>query len=203
MRIVIAESGAAEDFYKHELDGPATYQLLRLLGLEPELKYIIDRQHLRAAIQFATSLRTQVFHLSCHGDETGIQLCDGEDISWSRLAGYFQTGPYCPDALVMSACCGVSAGIADEFAKRDKRPKIIFGTTEDLGYSQFAVAWAILYRRFKLIGVRREAARRALRDICAVVHSSFLYRGWDTENEEYGRYPEDGVTYKVIEKNVT
>jgi hypothetical protein len=35
MRVIIAESGDPEDFYKHELDGPATYQLLRLLGLDP------------------------------------------------------------------------------------------------------------------------------------------------------------------------
>jgi hypothetical protein len=200
MRVVIAESSHPEDFYNHELDGPATYQLLKLLGLSPELRYVLDRQRLRAAIQLATSQKTQIFHLSCHGDARGIELADGEEIGWSTLAGYFESGPYCPDALVMSACCGASSGIAKAFARKASRPKIIFGTTEERGYSQFAVAWAILYRRFKLSGVRREAARRALRDICAVAHPSFLYRRWDDDKGRYLIYPGEGVEYLATEK---
>jgi hypothetical protein len=199
MRVIIGESGNSEDFYKRELDGPSTYQLLRLLGIEPELKYVIDRKHLRAAIQLATSQKTDVFHLSCHGDEEGIELCSEEVISWSQLSTFFQSGPYCPDALVMSACCGASAGIADEFAKRDKRPLIIFGTTQDRTYSQFAVAWSILYRRFNIGGVKRKAAQEALRHIYAVVHSSFRYYGWDTKKDDYETYPEEGTTYAVEE----
>jgi hypothetical protein len=161
---------------------------------------VIDRKHLGAAIQLATSQRTDVFHLSCHGDEEGIELCDGEAIGWSVLAGYFQSGPYCPEALVMSACCGASAGIAEQFAKRNQRPTIIFGTTEARSYSQFAVAWSILYRRFKIGGVRRKAAQAALKDICAVVDPSFMYRGWDTKEDDYIAYPEDGTTYGVMEQ---
>ena len=201
MRIIIAESGDPEDFYKQELDGPATYQLLRLLGLQPDLRYVIDGKRLRAAIQLATSQKTDVFHLSCHGDEDGIYLCNDEKVTWSKLSRLFQSGAYCPDAIVMSTCCGASIGIADEFEKKNKRPLIIFGTTEELAYSRFAVAWSILYRRFNISsGATRKAAHTALKHICAVVDSSFLYYGWDTKNEEYVVHPEEGTTYKVMEE---
>jgi hypothetical protein len=78
--------------------------------------------------------------------------------------------------VVMSACKGASTGIGQAFADREKRPKIIFGSTTNRDYDDYAVAWAILYRRFGRSGVHREAAQKALRDICAVVHHSFVYR---------------------------
>jgi hypothetical protein len=51
----------------------------------------------------------------------------------------------------------VAAGIAGKFAKKGPASQIIFVATEDRTYSQFAVAWAILYRRFHH-GARRHLA---------------------------------------------
>jgi hypothetical protein len=103
----------------------------------------------------------------------------------------------------MSACCGASSGIGKAFASRTFRPKIIFGSTDSLSYSQYALAWTILYRRFMISGVNRNAARRALRDICAIVHPTFLYRRWDDDSKKYRSYPSAGVRYAVCELDPT
>jgi hypothetical protein len=118
-------------------------------------------------------------------------------LSWATFAGYFQGGGYCPDALVISACKGASTGIGEAFASRDRRPKIIFGSITNRAYDDYAVAWAILYRRFGRSGVHREAAQKALRDICATVHHSFVYRRWDDEREKYLKFPFTGIEYEV------
>jgi hypothetical protein len=181
------------------LDGLATYQLLRLLGQDPTLRFVVDRKHLKEAIYEATTQSIDVLHLSCHGDDEGIQLTDYTDVSWTSFARYFQEGHRCPNALVMSSCFGAARQVSSAFRKVDDRPAIIFGTTEARKFSEYAVAWAILYRRFKLSGVHRDAAQRALRQICAVVHPSFLYRRWDKDEDTYLRFPPEGKKYIVEE----
>ncbi|WP_426409227.1 hypothetical protein [Bradyrhizobium ganzhouense] len=196
MRVLIIESGRADDFYNDELDGPSTLQLLKLQGYKPDIRYALDRTHLKRAIAEATASRYRVVHLSCHGSSTGIFLGDLTKVSWASLATYFQGGRYCPAVLVMSACKGASSGISEAFADCDDRPEIIFGSRKSLNYDDYAVAWAILYRRLDMKSLRR-AAQLALREICAVVDPSFMYRRWDDDSERYLNYPHAGVQYEI------
>lgn len=99
----------------------------------------------------------------------------------------------------MSACCGASSGIGKAFQEIDERPTIIFGSTEALDFSEYAVAWSILYHRFKTDGIRKPTAQLALQQITAVVHELFIYRRWDEKKKAYLRYPSSNKTFEVKE----
>jgi hypothetical protein len=69
-----------------------------------------------------------VLHLSCHGDDKGIAVTDNKNVDWPDLAALFTENNYQPSALVMSACCGASDGLAEAFEGKSRmRPNIIFG----------------------------------------------------------------------------
>jgi hypothetical protein len=199
MKVLIIESASPDDFYDDQLDGNSTSQLLRLLNINFEMRIALDERRLCRALKFATEGNFDVIHLSCHGDKDGIQLANRASIDWDPLAALFQKYKAHPRALVMSSCCGAASGIGYAFAKVQLRPNIIFGSTDERYYHDYAVAWAILYRVFLLEGVHRDAAQQALAHINAVVSPKFKYRRWDDTEEKYLIFPGKAATYGVVD----
>jgi hypothetical protein len=105
------------------------------------------------------------------------------------------------DAIRMSACCGATSGIRKAFENKPKKPEIIFGSSDERSYGEYAVAWAILYHRFKKDGIDKDSAQRALKDIHAVVSDKFLYRRWSNSHNEYRSYPGKGRKYEITATN--
>jgi hypothetical protein len=199
VKVLIAESSYPRDFYNRELDGNSVASLLSTICVEHELRYVLDFPHFEKAIKESIEKRCQIFHLSCHGDATGIALANNYQPTWDEFAQAFQQNEVAPPVLVMSSCCGAASQIGRAFEKQARRPKIIFGSTEPLNFSQYAVAWSILYHRFKTDGLVKSAARTALQHITATVHRSFVYRRWSGDQGKYLTYPASGLTYEVRE----
>ncbi len=200
MRVLIVESSYPSDFYADQLDGKSTYELLKLLGASPKLIYALDRKHFQKAIDYAAVHKYEAVHISCHGDEDGVALTlKGENLNWSEFVACFRNNMRCPEAVIMSSCCGADSEIGLEFAKGTPRPKIIFGSTDPRSYSQYAAAWTLLYRRFMLDGINRDAAQLALSQINAVVHKAFKYRRWDPQAKKYLVFPGKNQRYKIVE----
>lgn len=198
MKVLIIKSSSPSDFYKNQLDGNSTSQLLRLLNIDFEMRVALDEQRLSRALKFAHEGNFDVLHISCHGDKDGIQLANQKCIDWEPLASLFQKHKSHPRALIMSACCGAASGIGRAFAKIRLRPNIIFGSTDERYYHEYAVAWAILYRVFLISGVHRDAAQQALAHINAVVNPRFKYRRWDDTEGKYLIFPGRVATYGVV-----
>ena len=99
----------------------------------------------------------------------------------------------------MSSCCGASSGVGEAFENVKLRPNIIFGSTDERYYDEYAVAWAILYRTFLNNKVTRDAAQQALAHITAVVKPSFRYRRWDHMKKRYLSYPGQDSKFGVID----
>jgi hypothetical protein len=167
MKVLIIESGSPTDFYNDQLEGNSTLRLLQLLKIKSEMHLVLDKRRLSKALKLAAEEHFHVIHISCHGDKDGIQLADGTNLDWNPLAALFQKHKVKPSALVMSACCGASSGIGNAFAKERLRPNIIFGSKDSRNYHDYAVAWAIMYRTFRLDGVHRDSAQKALAHIRA------------------------------------
>lgn len=197
MRVFIIESSNPKDFYEQKLDGIAAQGILNILGVKNELRFVLDRKHFEKAIVEAKAMNCNLIHLSCHGGEDCIALADNYQPSWDKFADLFQGIGWCPHALVMSSCCGATSGIRKAFQTKPRRPGIIFGSSDERSYGEYTVAWAILYHRFKIDGVNKDAAQQALKEIHAVVSDKFLYRRWSDSGREYRFYPGKTDRYAI------
>jgi hypothetical protein len=141
-----------------------------------------------------------VLHLSCHGDDAGIAVTDNKHVDWSDLAALFEKNNYRPSALIMSACCGASDGLAAAFEGTSRmRPNIIFGSTDSRDYNEYALAWTILYNKFHSEGVHRDVAQEALKEIHATGGNTFRYMRWDGAKKLYRNFPIIGKSYRIEE----
>jgi hypothetical protein len=205
--VYIIDSNYPKDHYQDRADGAIAQHILKALGIRADLRLALDREYFKKAVTRATKAGCDVLHISTHGDEDGIAICN--DISgtklpqgyeWDEFVNLFQ-GPYnAPTALVMSACNGASIKLARAFSKVKKRPNIIIGSIDDRYPADYVAAWALLYRRFKRYGIDRETAKQAIEDICAVVHENFRYLRWDDERERYLRYPGIGTRFDIVQQ---
>ena len=176
MKVLIAESSYPEDFCQRELDGVSVAGLLDTIHVKNELRYVLDLTHLRRAVKECVDRGFDVLHVSSHGNDKGIALANDRGPKWDRFVSTFQHASKAPRVFVMSSCCGASSKIGAALTKASHRPEIIFGSTKNLGFSDYAAAWAIVCHRLQADGVSRDSARAALKQISAVVHESFVYR---------------------------
>jgi len=203
-RVLVAEASYPKDFYNQTLDGVSAHNLLQTMHVHAEMHLVITPHFLKEAIEKASRENFNIIHLSCHGDDDGIDVGlprKDHSLVWSKFVELFQNVEAEVPALVMSTCCGAASGIYKAFSVCKKRPDFIFGSTKELGYSKYAVAWAILYHRMARDGVCRDTARLALEQINAVVDRSFIYRRWSEEEEKYLKWPSSESKFRVIDIN--
>jgi hypothetical protein len=205
--VYIIDSNYPEDHFLDRADGVIVQHILKALGIRADLRLALDRDHFRRAVTRATKAECDVLHISTHGDEKGIAICNDvrgsrlpQGFEWAEFVRLFQDSYDAPAALVTSACNGASSGLARAFSRVEKRPKIIIGSTDERYPADYVAAWALLYRSFKRAGIDRDAAQRVLEDICAVVHRNFRYLRWDDERERYLRYPGTDTRFDVMER---
>jgi hypothetical protein len=129
-----------------------------------------------------------------------VAVTDKSNIDWPAFVNLFDINKYSPNALVMSSCCAADYSLAETFCAVKARPNIIFGSTDDRYYNEYAVAWTILYNIFRNKGVERDVAQEALRYISAIVHPNFKYLRWDDDRQNYRGYPRAGQRFEVKER---
>lgn len=193
MKVYVAESVSAADFFHRRWEGHVVEEIARLLGGRAYHRIVITRDLLAEAIRRATKSECDVFHLSCHGNSSGLALTSGEELSWDELGAAFETAGYAPGALVLSSCLGGDRGAARAFKDRTPRPKVIFGSEGDdennLTFAGACVAWPILYTELESRGMAREVFREAIDKMNTVAGHEFIYWRWDDDRDGYRRYP--------------
>jgi hypothetical protein len=173
-------------------EGHAAEEIIRLLNGRTRYRMVLNRALLRRAIKEAADNGYGIFHLSCHGDENGVQLSGNRDVSWRELAECFQEAKSAPSVLVLSSCVGGDAGIARAFDKLAQRPTVIFGAeaTEEkelITLPSACISWSILYSGLAADGMTPDAFKKAVAKMNKVTPHQFVYRRWDGRG--YRRYP--------------
>jgi hypothetical protein len=191
MRAYVAESATAVDFFERRWEGHVVEEIVRLLGGRVFYRIVMTSSLLDRALNNALNRTCDVFHLSCHGDELGIQLTDGTDLSWDELALKFERATYAPKALVLSSCIGGDRGAARAFQGNTFRPDVIFGSEADepleITFPGACVAWPILYTELSTLGMARSVFREAVDKMNRVTIHRFVY--WRLDDDRYLRYP--------------
>jgi hypothetical protein len=192
LKAFIAESVSPLEFYNRDWEGHIVEEIVRVLNGKTSYRIVLNAELLRKAIKTASENEYNIFHLSCHGDEGGIQLSDKTDISWDELANCFQTAGRIPAALILSSCIGGDRGIARAFKERKRRPEVIFGAEADeekhvLTFPGACISWPILYTVLATRGMTPEAFKDAVKKMNSVTSHRFVYRRWD--GQKYRRYP--------------
>jgi hypothetical protein len=190
-KVFIAESVFAQDFYKNNCEGQVVEAIARVLHWESEYKIAMNRKTLCSAIKAASEDGYDIFHLSCHGDEDGIQLTDETELSWDELAESFQDLEGTPEAFVLSSCVGGDAGVARAFRNHKLRPTVIFGAEAKephlITFPGACISWPILYTTLARMGLTRDAFKDAVGTMNRITKHKFVYRRW--HEGQYRRYP--------------
>jgi hypothetical protein len=190
-KILIAESVFPDDFYADDREGHVVEAMSRVLHWKAKYKIALNAKTLCRAIKAASNGGYDILHLSCHGDEDGIQLTDETELSWDQLADCFQHTAQVPHALVISSCVGGDAGVAHAFRDRKRRPTVIFGAEGRSGcritFPGACISWPILYTSLARKGLSRDAFKDALTKMNLITKHEFVYRRW--HEGKYRRYP--------------
>jgi hypothetical protein len=192
LKVFIAESVSHEDFYDRDWEGHAAEEIIRLLDGRTRYRIVLNRTLLRRAIKEASGNGYGIFHLSCHGNQDGVQLSGRRNLSWRKLAEYFQEAKSAPDVLVLSSCVGGDDGIARAFEKLSRRPGVIFGAeaskkSDLITLPSACISWSILYSVLAEDGMTADAFKNAVDKMNKVTPHQFVYRRW--HGGKYRRYP--------------
>lgn len=192
--VFIAESVSSSDFYAGRTDGHAAKEVVRLHQIRCEYRVVLDRIHLKKAVQEALKDDFGVFHLSCHGDDDGIRLSDGEDLGWSALAAILKPLASEKRLLVMASCSGGYAGLATELRKAQAIFGYVFGSTAEAGvsFTHSCLAWSVLYNRLIEGQFHKKGIKKTIDGINGIVAGDFVYRRWD--GTQYLHYPPRATT---------
>ena len=190
LKVFIAEFNSPADFYLGRLDGYAAREVLKVRRIPSRYRIVFDGEMLNKAIAEALAFDTNIFHLSCHGDESGVQLADGEDIAWRGLADTLAPLASANRILVVSACVGGHVGLAKAFADTPARFGYLCGSSarDGVGFHDSCLAWSLLYNVLaNRDAADREAFQDGIRRMNAAVEGGFVYRRWD--GNKYLSYP--------------
>lgn len=195
LRIFIAESNDPEDFYSGRLDGFAANEVLKVRDIPSQYRIVFNREMLQKAIAEAVEFEADIFHLSCHGGEDGVQLSDqrssGEILTWEEIASDFQPLAEKERILVNSSCKGGDGGVAEAFRKSKKRFGYICGSTSEIvTFHDSCLAWSVLYNILaNEQSTSKSTFQDAIKKINSVVSGDFVYRRWDHYKNRYRFYP--------------
>jgi len=192
LKVFVAESVSPEEFYQRDWEGRVVEEIVRLLDGKASYRIVLNAELLLRAIKAASKNAYDVFHLSCHGNKSGIGLTTVKrTISWEKLADLFQKADHVPSVLVLSSCVGGDRGIARAFAERKRRPGVIFGAEADdedvLTFPTACITWPILYTSLATTGKNPKAFKDAVKKMNLIAPHRFVYRRWD--GKKYRRYP--------------
>lgn len=191
--IHIIESPNEEDiFLGTREEGEALQKCLGIMGVKSERYRVSSEAFLVKAIATITTAHSQggtyeryapIVHLSCHGNDEGIGLTNGDFLTWERLKEFLRPIHVVARGwliLGMSACKGAAARkMAWTIKSEDTSFDLLFGPTHEVLWQDSLVGFVTLYHRLaKAIPPTREALDQltdTVNDATGLPRGTFTY----------------------------
>jgi hypothetical protein len=154
--VYIIESPSAPDLYHRRSEGELIEKSLSLHNIPCVTRLVISREAFEASIKVGLAEEMKNFpellpilHISAHGGALGLQLSNGEEISWADLRSLLLPVSKALDGgllLCMSSCEGFSACRMAMQSKSNEYPFFaVIGNTKKPTWSDTAIAYATFY----------------------------------------------------------
>lgn len=142
-QVYIIESRSADDHWDNRHEGRSLQEVLRMEGVDSSYREVISVGYLERALKEASRPSTRYVHFSCHGDEDGIVLTDGTELSWrqfDRLAW-----PHLKDVVLVFSACSVGAGVAELFTRHKTFCRAIIAPKKVIYWPEGLAAFTAFY----------------------------------------------------------
>lgn len=152
--VYIIESPSAPDLYHKRYEGEALTKMLSLADIYSVHRLVVDSTAFRASIiiglseAMKSSSLIPMLHISAHGNSDGLQLTNGESISWDDLKLLIQPINDILNGnlvLCVSSCEGFGA-CRMAMDKGDKIPFLcLIASTEKISWADTAIGFGTFY----------------------------------------------------------
>ncbi len=153
--VYIVESPSAEDVQDNRSEGSLIQRALTLIGIDSHVLIAVDRTRFREALQkgfFETWIekggKNPLLHISAHGTGQGLQLTNGDFVSWAELRGLLVPLNRAMNGnlmVSMSSCSGYTGCMMAMSADADLPFLLLVGNTGKPTWSETAIAYMTFY----------------------------------------------------------
>ncbi|NKE04672.1 hypothetical protein [Mesobacillus selenatarsenatis] len=142
--VFIIESLSLEDEEEKRFEGKIITEMLRMLDVEVNYKYIRTKEELKVMIKKFEESDFRYLHLSCHGNETGIGMTlDEYSFPFSEFSDMFEYENR-HQRLFLSSCSAMN-GDQIVTGMSETKFKSITGPLEEIRFTDSAAFWTSFY----------------------------------------------------------
>lgn len=189
LSVFVIESVGANDLVDRRSEGRVVAQALELLGMPCVFKEAMCKDDLFTLLEVFVRSGCSVLHLSCHGNDGGVGLTNGDYVSWNEL--FTKLEPFMGSKhLFLSSCSAVATDrLVRLFETSDRRPFEVVGSPDDIEWRHAHLAWSMIYSAFCLpdAGDMGDEMTRTLAAIRLATECEFVVNFW-IEHEDTGEY---------------
>jgi hypothetical protein len=146
--IYIIEFLRADDYP----DGDNLHKILKLSLIDTKYKWVNSKEEFKNALKSFNKSRFRYLHISCHADETGLEI-NGDEIT--NLEFQQMTEKYLSNKrLFLSACKGANRHLASLIVSKNNAYSLV-GIPTNLDFDKSALFWPSFYHLINEVDTKR------------------------------------------------
>ncbi|KTG21236.1 hypothetical protein AUR67_07815 [Pseudoalteromonas sp. XI10] len=143
--ILIIESRGALDHFDDRYEAATLKDVLNLQRVRAKHVEVVNKEYLAKALKLAENVNINYVHISAHGCDKGIELTDGDFISWKEFDEL--AWPYLKGVCICFSSCSVGLGANELFKYHRTFCNAIVAPTREISWGEGIVAFSAFYHR--------------------------------------------------------